>query len=99
MESMVLTALYKNPPTAPPKKRYNSGAMTPSEVFSATVSTAARAMPASSNTLVSRPTIMETAYRAPSVSPSRNFLYTFMLSLRRLCVAKASQHRSEERAR
>ena len=41
--------------------RNSMGAMIPSEVFSATVSTAARATPASSNRWVSRPTIIETA--------------------------------------
>ena len=45
------------------------GAMTPSEVFSATVSTAARATPASSSRVVSLPTIMDTAWRDAARSP------------------------------
>ena len=47
------------------------GATTPSEVFSAAVSTAARVTPASSSRVVSRPTIMDTAYRLFSNSHHR----------------------------
>ena len=54
--------------------RNRSGAMTPSEAFSATVSTAALATPVSSSRSVSRPTIMETAFRASSRVPSRRAL-------------------------
>ena len=49
--------------------RNSSGATTPSEVFSATVSTAARVTAASSSRSVSRPTIMETARREAARSP------------------------------
>ena len=56
MESIVFTALYKNPSTGPPTARYNIGAITPSEVFSATVSIAAFATPSSSRCSVSLPT-------------------------------------------
>ena len=49
--------------------RNSSGATTPSEVFSATVSTAARVTAASSSRSVSRPTIMETAWREAARSP------------------------------
>ena len=59
------------------------GAITPSEAFSATVSTAALATPASSSRSVSRPTIMDTARRAPGRSPALRASYTLSLSSRR----------------
>ena len=62
MESMVFIALYKNPSTGPPMARNIIGAMTPSDVFSATVSTAAFVTPVSSSSAVSLPTIMDTAF-------------------------------------
>ena len=49
--------------------RNSRGATTPSEVFSATVSTAARVTAASSRAAVSRPTIMDTAFREAIMSP------------------------------
>ena len=57
------------------------GAITPSEAFSATVSTAALATPASSSRSVSRPTIMDTALLAPLSLPAFSSSYTFLLSL------------------
>ncbi len=48
---------YKTPPGTPKSRIQKSGAMPPSELFSATVSTAARQIPLSSSTFVSRPTI------------------------------------------
>ena len=80
MESIVLTALYKKPKNGPPTANAIIGAITPSEVFSATVSTAAFVTPASSRHAVSRPTIMETACLASSIVPVCKASYTFMLS-------------------
>ena len=79
--------------------RNTRGATTPSEVFSATVSTAARATPASSSRWVSRPTIMLTARREAARSPDSNARKTFMLSSRRDLVAKICQHMALSRAR
>ena len=79
--------------------RNTMGATTPSEVFSATVSTAARAMPARSSRAVSRPTIMLTAWRAPSVSPADRARQTFMLSVCRDFAARICQHMTLSAAR
>jgi hypothetical protein len=56
-------------PGRPPIRNQNSGATTPSQKLSARLSIAARATPASSSAAVSRPTIIDTACRAPSRSP------------------------------
>ena len=58
---MVLIPLYKNISGTPPIAIYSMGAITPSDAFSATVSTAAFVTPVSVSSLVSRPTIMDTA--------------------------------------
>ena len=76
-----------------------TGAVTPSDVFSATVSTAAFMMPSLSSTEVSRPTIMETLCLAPSTSPRSSASYTFMLSCLRLFAASMSQHITDMAAR
>ena len=68
---------------SPVSARKKSGATTPSPVFSATVSTAALATPSSESMAVSRPTINETARRAPGRSPAASAAWTFMLSSRR----------------
>ena len=65
------------------------GAATPSEAFSATVSTAARVMPARSSTRVSRPTIIETARLAPSVSSASRRSFTARLSFARSLAARS----------
>ena len=57
IESQVLTALYVIARGAPPKAPNNSGAIIPSDVFSATVSITALIIPSSSRTLVSLPTM------------------------------------------
>ncbi len=57
IESNVLIALYMNPNGAPPSIINNMGAITPSDVFSATVSTAALAMELSFNRSTSLPTM------------------------------------------
>ena len=79
--------------------RYSIGAMTPSEVFSATVSTAARVTPASSSRAVSRPTIRETAYCDLARSPVFRASKTCILSCRRDLVARIWAHITVSRAR
>ncbi|MNJ63423.1 hypothetical protein D3C77_593230 [compost metagenome] len=55
-----------------------SGEMTASTIFSATVSTAPRAMSGSCRCAVSRPTIMPSARRAAGRSPRRKWPHTSM---------------------
>jgi len=88
MESMVLIALYKNANGAPPINMKNSGAITPSEVFSATVSTAAFATSSSVSSAVSRPTIHESFLRASCKSPLFSPSYTCKLASLRERIAK-----------
>ncbi len=64
IESSVFTALYMNPSGAPPSIINSIGAITPSDVFSATVSTAAFAIELSSSLSVSRPTMYDKYLRA-----------------------------------
>ncbi len=96
---MVLTALYSTPRGAPPRAMYRRGATTPSEAFSATVSTAARVTPAASRLWVSRPTIMLTALRAAGRSPASRASCTRMLSTRRDLVASIWQQITVSTAR
>ena len=65
-----------------------SGATTPSEVFSATVSTAALATPSSSSGSVSRPTIQDRYFRARGKSPALRGVYTRILSVRSDFIAR-----------
>ena len=99
MESMVLTALYSIPPAGPRKAMNKKGAMTPSEAFSATVSTAALAIPPSSSAAVSLPTIMDTLYLASSVRPSSRLRHTFMLSVYSPLAASMRLHRNPSAGR
>ena len=85
---MVLTALYKKPSTGPPSAVYSIGAITPSEVFSATVSMAAFATPSLVRFWVSLPTIMDTASLAASTFPAFNCFHTFPLSTCRHLAAR-----------
>ena len=59
MESNVFIALYIKPNGAPPSIINNIGAITPSDVFSATVSTAALAIELSFNRSTSLPTMYD----------------------------------------
>ena len=77
IESQVLTALYVIARGAPPKAPNNSGAIIPSDVFSATVSITALIIPSSSRTLVSLPTMYDSCFLAPSISPDSKTLITF----------------------
>ena len=98
MESIVLTALYRKPSGAPPISRKIRGAVTPSEVFSATVSTAAFVTPSAVRFSVSLPTIMETAFLAPGRSFSFRRSYTFPLSLHRERAARIWKHQNASSA-
>ena len=75
------------------------GATTPSEKFSATVSTAALVTPAESRLPVSRPTMRATAVRACSTVPFVSASYTRRASTRRSFAASACQHHSVSAAR
>ena len=68
--------------------------MTPSLVFSATVSTAALVTPAAVRFCVSRPTMRATALRAAGRSPFASSLYTLRLSCARPLAASAWPHQS-----
>ena len=92
MLSMVLTALNASASGAPPSVIYSSGAATPSQKFSATVSTAALATPSASRRSVSRPTMRATAFRAPGRSPQRRASYTLLLAEARPRAARACAH-------
>lgn len=64
-----IDSFVENPRIGPPIAVKIIGAITPSEVFSATVSIAAFATPVSSRHSVSLPTIMDTAFRDAAISP------------------------------
>ncbi len=69
--------------------------MTPSEKFSATVSTAARVTPPAVRFSVSRPTMRETCLRAFSKSPASRAFCTFVLSDARSFIARHCQQSSD----
>ena len=67
IESIVLAVLYRIAPIGPPRIKKNNGAIIPSTVFSAMVSTVARVISLSSNSSVSRPTIQDNRLRASKI--------------------------------
>ena len=67
IESIVLAVLYRIAPIGPPRIKKNNGAIIPSTVFSAMVSTVARVISLSSNSSVSRPTIQDNRLRASTI--------------------------------
>ena len=76
MESSVLIALYAKRPGRPKITPQKMGAVTPSEVFSAKLSIAAREMAASSRLAVSRPTMCDSASRAGARSSVEKARFT-----------------------
>ena len=82
MESSVLAALKPMARIGPPRIRQSIGAITPSVVFSATVSTVARMISDSESSEVSRPTMRPTCFR-PRSSEMRSACATPRPSLAR----------------